>query len=126
MKNERVIDAPVDRNELTRRLTEEALAFITEHQEQPFFLYFPQAMPGSTAAPFASEAFRGRSRNGPWGDAIEELDWSTGRILDRLRELNLDKKTLVIWTSDNGALDEEQGGPVEGVIFHCMGVATQR
>lgn len=103
MKNERVIDAPVDRNELTRRLTEEALAFITEHQEQPFFLYFPQAMPGSTAAPFASEAFRGRSRNGPWGDAIEELDWSTGRILDRLRELNLDKKTLVIWTSDNGA-----------------------
>ena len=103
MKNEQVIDAPVDRNELTRRLTEEALEFITEHQEQPFFLYFPQAMPGSTAAPFASEAFRGRSRNGPWGDAIEELDWSTGRILDRLRELNLDKKTLVIWTSDNGA-----------------------
>ena len=113
MKNEQVIDAPVDRNELTRRLTEEALEFITQHQEQPFFLYFPQAMPGSTAAPFASEAFRGRSRNGPWGDAIEELDWSTGRILDRLRELNLDKKTLVIWTSDNGAApDEEQGGPV--------------
>ena len=43
MKNEQVIDAPVDRNELTRRLTEEALEFITEHQEQPFFLYFPQA-----------------------------------------------------------------------------------
>jgi arylsulfatase A-like enzyme len=60
-------------------------------------------MPGSTSAPFASEAFRGKSRNGPWGDSIEELDWSTGEILGKLKELNLETQTLVIWTSDNGA-----------------------
>ena len=52
-------------------------------------------MPGSTPAPFASPAFKGRSRNGPWGDSVEELDWSTGRILDKLVELGIDKQTIV-------------------------------
>jgi arylsulfatase A len=103
MENERVIEAPCDRNQLTRRYTEWALKWISEHRDQPFFLYWPQAMPGSTAAPFASEAFRGKSANGPWGDAIEELDWSLGQLLQRLRELQLSEKTCVIWTSDNGA-----------------------
>ncbi len=60
-------------------------------------------MPGSTRAPFASEAFRGKSKNGPWGDSIEELDWSTGEILKALKKHGLDEKTLVLWTSDNGA-----------------------
>ena len=103
MKNETVIEAPTDRDLLTRRCTEQALAFIEAHQQQPFFLYFPQPMPGSTRAPFASPQFKGKSRNGPWGDAIEEIDWSTGKILDKLVELKLDRRTLVIWTSDNGA-----------------------
>ena len=103
MRNETVVEAPTDRNLLTKRLTEGALKFISEHQDEPFFLYFPQAMPGSTRAPFASEAFRGKSENGPWGDSIEEIDWSTGQILDHLEELNLSERTLVIWTSDNGA-----------------------
>ena len=103
MKNETVIEAPVDRDQLTNRLTGEAIRFIENHRDEPFFLYFPQAMPGSTAAPFSSEAFRGRSENGPWGDSIEEIDWSTGEILNALERLNLDERTLVIWTSDNGA-----------------------
>ena len=103
MLDEQVIEAPVDRNELTRRETERALAFIETNRNRPFFLYLPHAMPGSTRAPFASEAFRGKSKNGPWGDAIEELDWALGQILDKLRELELEEQTLVIWTSDNGA-----------------------
>lgn len=103
MENETVIEAPVDRDFLTRRETERALDFIERNRERPFFLYMPQAMPGSTAAPFSSPAFKGKSKNGPWGDAIEELDWSTGQILEKLRQTGLDKKTLVIWTSDNGA-----------------------
>ena len=103
MMNEKVIEAPVDRNQLTQRLTKEAVKFIEQHRDEPFFLYFPQAMPGSTTAPFSSDAFRGKSANGPWGDSIEELDWSTGEILDALEKLELDQKTLVIWTSDNGA-----------------------
>ena len=103
MENERVAEAPVDRDLLTQRYSERALQFLAANRDKPFFLYLPEAMPGSTAAPFASPAFKGKSRNGPWGDAVEELDWSLGRILDKLVELGIDRRTLVIWTSDNGA-----------------------
>jgi arylsulfatase A len=103
MENEVVIDAPVDRDLLTKRYTEASIDFITENQDKPFFLYLPHAMPGSTQAPFASKAFRGKSRNGPWGDSVEEIDWSTGEILAALDRLGLDENTLVIWTNDNGA-----------------------
>ena len=103
MENERVIEAPCDRDSLTKRYTEKAVAWITEHKDEPFFLYLPQAMPGSTSSPFSSARFRGKSKNGAWGDAIEELDWSMGVVLDRLQELGIAEDTLVIWTSDNGA-----------------------
>jgi arylsulfatase A-like enzyme len=103
MENETVIEAPVDRDGLTKRYTERTMEWITEHRDRPFFLYLPQAMPGSTRSPYASPAFKGKSRNGPWGDSIEELDWSTGCILDKLTELGISERTLVIWTSDNGA-----------------------
>lgn len=103
MENETVIEAPCDRNGLTKRYTERAMEWIAEHKDEPFFLYFPQAMPGSTSTPFSSDAFRGKSKNGPWGDAIEELDWSMGVMLEQLRELGIAENTLVIWTSDNGA-----------------------
>lgn len=103
MQNETVIEAPVDRNTLTKRYTEKAIQFLEAHRDEPFFLYLPQAMPGSTRAPYASEKFRGKSRNGPWGDSVEELDWSTGEIVAALKRLKLDERTLVVWTSDNGA-----------------------
>ncbi len=103
MNNETVIEAPVDRDGLTKRYTERAMEWIAEHKDEPFFLYFPQAMPGSTRTPFASPAFKGKSKNGPWGDSIEELDWSIGVMLDQLVELGIAENTLVIWTSDNGA-----------------------
>jgi arylsulfatase A-like enzyme len=111
MRDEKVIEAPVDRNQLTRRETEDAIRFITQNRDRPFFLYVPHAMPGSTQAPFVSERFRGKSRNGAWGDAVEELDWSAGQILDALQRLGLDENTLVIWTSDNGA---PRRAPVQG------------
>lgn len=103
MRGEQVIEAPADRDTLTKRYTEEAVAWIEENRERPFFLYLPQAMPGSTPTPYSSEAFRGKSKNGPWGDSVEELDWSTGVILDKLVELGIDRDTLVVWTSDNGS-----------------------
>jgi arylsulfatase A-like enzyme len=103
MENEVVVEAPADRNTLTQRYTQRAIRFIERHRTRRFFLFLSHAMPGSTLTPFASEAFRGKSRNGPWGDAVEELDWSTGQILDALARLDLQHQTLVIWTSDNGA-----------------------
>jgi arylsulfatase A len=103
MVNEKVIEAPVDRNGLTKRYTEEALQWIEAKKDEPFFLYLPQAMPGSTSEPFSSDAFRGKSKNGSWGDSVEELDWSTGEIMKKLESLGIAENTLIVWTSDNGA-----------------------
>lgn len=114
MRGEEVIEAPADRDTLTKRYTEAALAWIGENRDRPFFLYLPHAMPGSTPEPFASEAFRGKSRNGPWGDSIEEIDWSTGAILAKLRELGIAENTLVVWTSDNGAPASRRNGKARG------------
>lgn len=105
MRNEIVIEAPPDRNYLTKRYTEESLRFIRDNRDRPFFLYLPHAMPGSSDHPFSSPSFQGRSINGPYGDCIEELDWSVGEIMKVLKLMDIDKKTLVIWTSDNGAVD---------------------
>ena len=111
MRGERVIEAPPDRDFLVKRCTDEVVSFIERHREQPFFVYVPHTMPGSTPHPFSSPAFRGNSRNGAYGDAVEELDWSTGQILAALDRLQIAKKTLVIWTSDNGAV---QRNPPQG------------
>lgn len=103
MRDEQVIEAPVDRDLLTKRYTEEAIAWIRKKKDTPFFLYLPHAMPGSTPHPYASPTFKGKSANGDWGDSVEELDWSMGEILRVLKDEGLDEKTLVVWTSDNGA-----------------------
>jgi arylsulfatase A-like enzyme len=107
MRDENVIEAPPDRDYLVKRTTEEVIAFIERNKERPFFAYVPHTMPGSTAHPFSSPAFRGKSRNGDYGDSVEELDWSTGEILAALKRLGLDDDTLVIWTSDNGAVQRK-------------------
>ncbi len=116
MLGEKVIEAPVERDTLTRRLTEDVVKFIETNRQRPFFVYMPQAMPGSTKTAFASEAFRGKSGNGTYGDSIEELDWSTGEILSVLKRLGLDKNTLVVWTSDNGSVNRQHSSnlPLSG------------
>jgi arylsulfatase A-like enzyme len=101
MRGEEVIEYPVDQATLTRRYTEEAVRFIREHREGPFFVYLPHTM--CHVPLYASAEFRGRTARGLFGDVIEELDWSVGEILRALEELKLDEKTLVIFTTDNGA-----------------------
>ena len=100
LDGERVVEYPVVQSELTRRYTDRAIRFIEKNRSRPFFLYLPHAMPHKPLA--ASEAFYKKSGAGLYGDAIQELDASTGRILDRLKELGLDSRTLVVFTSDNG------------------------
>jgi len=85
---------------ITERYTDEAVKFIRGNQERPFFLYFPHTAVHTPIAPGAK--FAGKSANGRFGDWVEEVDWSVGRVLDTLRELKLDHNTLVIFTSDNG------------------------
>jgi arylsulfatase A len=90
----------VDKDQLTVRYTEEAVKFIRESNDKPFFLYLPHSAPHFPL--YASEKFRGKSKQGLRGDMIEEIDWSCGEILKTIKELGLDEKTLVIFTSDNG------------------------
>lgn len=104
MKGDQVIEAPADCASLTHRYTAAAVDFIQRHTDAPFFLYMPQARPGSTKVVHVSDEFRGESANGLYGDSVEELDWSLGVILKELERLNLDSKTVVVWTSDNGAV----------------------
>ena len=99
-RNTEVIEQPADQRTLTRRYTAEALRFIERSKEKPFFLYFPHTFPHTPL--FASEAFAGRSPRGLYGDVVEEIDWSVGQVLEKLEELDLAKKTLVVFTSDNG------------------------
>ncbi|QDU63221.1 Arylsulfatase [Planctomycetes bacterium Pan216] len=100
MRQEKVIETEPDQGELTKRYTEEAVRFIGERKDGPFFLYFPHTMPHAPQA--ASKDFLGKSANGRWGDAVEEIDWSTGVLLDTLEKLDIADRTLVIFTSDNG------------------------
>ena len=109
-----VIEVPADQTQFTQRYTREAVRFITEHKDKPFFLYLPHNMPHIPL--HASEEFVGSSKRGVYGDTIQELDWSTGEILRSLKELGLDHNTLVIFTSDNGPNTGKGGsaGPLKG------------
>ncbi|MFQ6039402.1 MAG: sulfatase [Candidatus Poribacteria bacterium] len=122
MRNEQVIEAPVDLNSITKRYTQEAINFITENNDKPFFLYLPHATPGSEKIPAVSDEFRGKSVNGRYGDSIEELDWSTGRLLATLKRLGIDNQTVVVFTSDNGAVKGHGGGnaPLAGWGYSTM------
>ena len=120
MRDERVIEYPVDQRTLTKRYTEQAIEFITANKQRPFFLYLPHTMPHIPL--FVSDEFSGKSARGLYGDTIEEIDASTGRILETIKSLGLDENTLVIYTSDNGPwkLKNDHGGhadPLRGYKF---------
>ncbi|HUV64783.1 MAG TPA: sulfatase-like hydrolase/transferase, partial [Sedimentisphaerales bacterium] len=100
LRNGQVVKRPADPAELTELYTDEAIAFIRSKREGPFFLYLAHTMPHMPLG--VSERFKGKSKGGLYGDVIECLDWSTGRILDTLRELEMDRRTIVVYTSDNG------------------------
>ncbi|MGH0037874.1 MAG: sulfatase family protein [Myxococcota bacterium] len=91
----------VDQRTLTARYTDEAIAFMEARRDRPFFLYVAHTFPH--VPHFASAEQAGRSAGGVYGDVVEDLDRSVGRILDALARLGLDENTLVIVTSDNGA-----------------------
>jgi arylsulfatase A-like enzyme len=107
-----VIEQPVKQETLTLRYTQEAIKFIEQSKDRPFFLYLPHNFPHIPL--YASEKFRGKSAAGPYGDAVEEIDWSVGEILSALRRLGLDRDTVVFFSSDNGPWYEGSPGPLRG------------
>jgi arylsulfatase A len=110
LEGNEVIETEPDQSQLTRRYTEKAVQFIQKNQAQPFFLYFPHTFPHIPL--YASEAFLGQSQRGLYGDVVEELDWSVGRILETVDSLGLGENTLIVFTSDNGPwlVMKEEGG----------------
>jgi len=103
IENTRVIDAEVtgeDQEQLTTRYTERAVQFMEQNKDRPFFVYLPHSMVHVPL--YVSDKFRGKSSRGLFGDVMMEIDWSVGQILDALRKHELDRRTLVIFTSDNG------------------------
>jgi len=99
-ENETVIGTLSDQSSLTTKITERSIDFITKNKDKPFFLYIAHPQPHVPL--FVSDKFKGRSERGLYGDVIMEIDWSVGQILEALKKNNIDKNTLVIFTSDNG------------------------
>jgi len=112
-RDEEIIEDDIaDQGTLTKRYTEEALKFIDENHEDPFFFYFAHTFPHIPL--FASEDFRGTSAGGLYGDTVEEVDWSVGEVTKKLDELGLSDNTIVIFTSDNGPWYEGSPGDLRG------------
>ncbi|XP_050819783.1 steryl-sulfatase isoform X1 [Gopherus flavomarginatus] len=105
MRNHQIIQQPLSYKNLTQRLTEEAVQFIRRNADTPFLLFLSYLQVHT--ALYASKDFKGKSKHGLYGDAVEEMDWSVGKILDVLEKWNLNDKTLVYFTSDQGAHVEE-------------------
>lgn len=89
-----------DQSEFTTAFTERTISFIQKNRNKPFFVYL--AHPMAHVPLFVSGKFKGKSKQGLYGDVIMEIDWSVGRILNALEEFGLKENTLVIFTSDNG------------------------
>ncbi|HEX7900767.1 MAG TPA: sulfatase [Planctomycetota bacterium] len=100
MRNEEILRRAPDQSELTRLYTEEAVKFIREKKDGPFFLYLAHSLPHVPL--FRSKRFEGASSRGLYGDVVEEIDWSVGELVRALKESGVDKNTLVLFTSDNG------------------------
>ncbi len=95
-----IVDGPAAMDRLTTLYTERAVRFIEKHKDRPFFLYLAHSMPHTPLG--VSDKFRGKSRQGAYGDVIEEIDWSVGRIRAALEAQGLEERTLIVFTSDNG------------------------
>lgn len=100
LRNEEVIEYPADQTTITRRYTQQAIRFINEKREAPFFLYLPHTM---VHLPLAVSAAFDNPDNDLITNAIEEVDWSVGEVLKAVRAAGIAQETLVIFTSDNGA-----------------------
>ena len=100
ISGKKIIEYNPDQTKLTTDYTKKAVDFINRHKKEPFFLYLAHSMPHVPL--FVSEMYKGKSKQGLYGDVIQEIDWSVGQVLDALQKNGLDENTLVIFTSDNG------------------------
>ncbi len=107
-----ILEKDTDRNILTPRYTEEAVKYIEESTDDPFFMYLAFSYPHDPAR--ASARFLGKTRFGFSGDAIAEIDWSVGEVLAAVERRGLSSDTLVFFTSDHGPWYQGCPGPLRG------------
>lgn len=107
-----IVEQPAVLETLTPRYTAKAVSFIEQSKASPFFLYMPHTFPHIPLA--ASDRFRGKSPLGLYGDVIEEIDWSVGRVLETLKRTGADSNTLVMFSSDNGPWYQGSPGKLRG------------
>lgn len=100
IEREKVVALNPDQKNLTTWYTDRAVGFIKANHDRPFFLYLAHSMPHVPL--FVSDRNAGKTSRGLFGDVIQEIDESVGRVLDTIKEQGLDRRTLVIFTSDNG------------------------
>jgi len=110
------LERAADGEYLTDRLTTEAERFIESNRDRPFFLYFahyavhiPLRAKQEMVAKYATDGRPGTQNNPIYAAMVESMDESVGRLVKKLSDLGLDKKTLVIFTSDNGGLSVREG-----------------
>lgn len=112
LHNTETVEEPARQDTLTQRYTEHALRFLRQAKDSPFFLYFAHTFPHIPL--YASPRFRGRSPLGLYGDVIEEIDWSVGEVLGALKQLGIEDRTLVLFSSDNGPWYQGSPGRLRG------------
>ena len=100
IENNNIIERPADQTTITKRYSDKAVEFIRDNKKNNFFLYLAHNLPHTPL--YASDEFTGKSKRGLYGDVVEEIDHGIGRIIDELERNNLDRNTIVIFTSDNG------------------------
>ena len=112
MQDTKVIEEEANLETLTSRYTAQAVGFIEQAKDKPFYLYFPHTYPHIPLG--ASPKFRGKSANGIYGDVLAELDWSVGEVLSALKKSGQDRNTLIIFSSDNGPWYQGSPGHLRG------------
>ncbi|MGB0767504.1 MAG: sulfatase family protein [Phycisphaeraceae bacterium] len=100
IRDKEVLEWEPRQHDFTKNATNEATKFIAQNKDNPFFVYIPHAMPHIPI--YASEEFEGTSKRGLYGDVIEEIDWSVGRVIATLKEHGLDDNTIILFATDNG------------------------
>jgi arylsulfatase A len=112
MQGLQIIEAPANLDTLTQRYTQYAVDFINRSKDNPFFLYLGHAFPHP---PFGcSSGFAARSTNGMYGDMVQEMDWSVGKLIDTLQSNNIDNDTLIMFSSDHGPWYQGSPGGLRG------------
>ena len=120
-----LVEKPFENRLLTEKFTNEAIGFIKRNKDKPFFLYLPYTAPHFPVQ--SHPDWKGRSGFGVYGDVVEELDYRIGEILTTVETEKLDKKTIVVFLSDNGPQpgQKAQAKPFRGMKWDALEGGTR-